>query len=329
MFSKGRFQGVHIDPGFLSVFPRMNVLRPLARRLGTMALMASVTGPLMACHDSGPVAWLHHLEGGHIAQNVPPPPGANDPFPNFSMIPPPPVLPDRAARQREMTELLAQRDQAVNSIAADPVPEIPKRPNVPRTAGNAADLTTGHFDAAQGAAQDAVQPAAPSPAPAQTTATPDPASTPRDSSPGATASALPTMPDAPPAPPVLPGQPLPSQTARQTTHANDPTDAPPSRPQATPSTVTIGFAEGSAKLPVSAHAAIQALAMRRGAHMVQVTGYGESRPGTPVAQESALELGWERASALADALTNAGVPRASIVPAAQAAGRGGAIRLLD
>jgi hypothetical protein len=44
-----------------------------------------------------PVSWWHGLQGGKIAEERPPPPGADQPYPNLASVPPKPAQPDRAA----------------------------------------------------------------------------------------------------------------------------------------------------------------------------------------------------------------------------------------
>src|SRR6202035_946132 len=43
-----------------------------------------------------PVSWWHDLQGGKIAEDRPPPPGADQPYPNLASVPPKPAPPDRA-----------------------------------------------------------------------------------------------------------------------------------------------------------------------------------------------------------------------------------------
>jgi len=74
-----------------------------------------------------PVNWWHGLQGGAIAQQRPPPPGANEPYPNLASVPPKPTPPD-AKQLAAITEgLVADRTHADYLAAASPVsdPSLP------------------------------------------------------------------------------------------------------------------------------------------------------------------------------------------------------------
>lgn len=68
---------------------------------------------------------FHGLEGGVIAQQRPPPPGVNDPYPNLGSIPKRPPAPDIIAEQKLADQLAAQRDQAELAAAANPLTIVP------------------------------------------------------------------------------------------------------------------------------------------------------------------------------------------------------------
>jgi outer membrane protein OmpA-like peptidoglycan-associated protein len=68
-----------------------------------------------------PINWWHGLEGGAIAQQRPPPPGANQPGPNLASVPPKPEEPDRAALQDISDALIADRANAQRMAAAAPL----------------------------------------------------------------------------------------------------------------------------------------------------------------------------------------------------------------
>ena len=59
-----------------------------------------------------PVSWWHDLQGGKIAEERPPPPGADQPYPNLATVPPKPAAPDRAALTNLSNGLIADRTNA-------------------------------------------------------------------------------------------------------------------------------------------------------------------------------------------------------------------------
>ena len=68
-----------------------------------------------------PINWWHGLEGGAIAQQRPPPPGADQPDPSLASVPPKPEEPDRAALQNIADALIADRANAQRMAAAAPL----------------------------------------------------------------------------------------------------------------------------------------------------------------------------------------------------------------
>jgi outer membrane protein OmpA-like peptidoglycan-associated protein len=68
-----------------------------------------------------PVSWWHSLQGGAIAEQRPPPPGATDPYPNLASVPPSPAQPDRAALHQITDQLIADRTNAQHEAAAAPL----------------------------------------------------------------------------------------------------------------------------------------------------------------------------------------------------------------
>ncbi len=69
-----------------------------------------------------PVDWWHSAEGGRIAEQRPPPPNADAPYPNLSTVPPKPVVTDAATRAKIASGLVADRANAqyAGSIGPDP-----------------------------------------------------------------------------------------------------------------------------------------------------------------------------------------------------------------
>jgi hypothetical protein len=68
-----------------------------------------------------PVSWWHSLQGGAIAEQRPPPPGASDPYPNLASVPPAPTPPNREAMQQITDQLVADRTNAQHEAAAAPL----------------------------------------------------------------------------------------------------------------------------------------------------------------------------------------------------------------
>jgi outer membrane protein OmpA-like peptidoglycan-associated protein len=308
-----------------------------------------------------PVSWWHSLQGGAIAEQRPPPPGATDPYPNLASVPPPPVQPDRAAMRQITDSLIADRTNAQHEAAAAPLADPSSPTASPGLFGTGTTPPPGPPGAAAKSGAPAVAPAAGTP-----TAGPTPAGPPAPGQqlPGPVASA--SMPAAPaPAPPPAPAAPParapvgavnsaplapPGETAAETAPLPTIAAAPPAAPSvpgfavptapstATPApppatitgnAVTVPFADGSALLPPSATSPLRQLAAKRGSATIAVVGYGEADAATPDAQSTALTLGLARAQAMAAVLTSSGVPPGAVQIDAQAIGRGGSARLVQ
>ena len=112
----------------------MGGLLQAARAAGLFALLAGLAG----CKGGGPVGagvdLFHDLQGGVIAQQRPPPPGVNDPFPSIGSIPARPAAPDIVAQQHIADQLAAQRDQAEQAAAANPLTPRAPPPALPKPA---------------------------------------------------------------------------------------------------------------------------------------------------------------------------------------------------
>jgi outer membrane protein OmpA-like peptidoglycan-associated protein len=93
--------------------------------------------------------------------------------------------------------------------------------------------------------------------------------------------------------------------------------------------MAVAFPPGSSELPNNYRGPLKALADKRGKASVIVVGYGEAVRSDPHDQSAGLSLALARAQAIAAALAAVGVPPASIQVQAEAAGRGGAVRLVD
>ena len=95
------------------------------RRAPWLALLLAGCSSLPA--SMNPVSWWHDLQGGKIAEERPPPPGADQPYPNLASVPPKPEAPDRAALANIATALIADRTNAQHAAAAAPIadPSLP------------------------------------------------------------------------------------------------------------------------------------------------------------------------------------------------------------
>lgn len=102
--------------------------RGLARHGGAApaaALMLLLAGCSATPKAINPVSWWHGLEGGQIAQDRPPPPKANAPYPHIAAAPTRPAgMPDWEWRDLQAT--LAAQGAAANKYAAqNPIPTLP------------------------------------------------------------------------------------------------------------------------------------------------------------------------------------------------------------
>ena len=310
-------------------------------------LAITVLGPalgLAGCSDGvgfdAPVGWWHQLEGGPIADQRPPPPGVNDPFPNLGQIPKRPSPTDPMTRQNigdalSADRTLAEREAALVPIAAPlPATAKPALPQgTPQPAGGAPPDQSGI--SASLAAASAPPPPAPrptaAPTPSADTAPPSADTTPPEPAPPAArvqAGPLPALPDKPPLAPVLPGLAIPTE-APPTPMITGPAPAAPPLPTTGPTVLALGFAAGSAVVPTAAIPTMRQFAGTRGRRTIVITGRGEAASSNADVQAAALTLGLERAQAIATALTATGTPPAAIRLATEAVGRGAYLRLVD
>lgn len=290
-----------------------------------------------------PVSWWHDLQGGAIAEQRPPPPGAADPYPNLATVPVRPAFTDAASRNRVTEGLVADRAHAQYEQARSPLPD-PSSPSASPGLFGGGTPSPAAASASSGAktpkaAMATLDAATAQPEPAEMRSRPPaltssgrapvgpvsgaplaPPSAAQETPPGAAPPPLPTIP--PPAPdlpgfPAAAGAPVP---VSKLSVAAAPT---------VPGEVPIAFHPGAAKLDSVGITALRALAARRGNASIVVTGHGEAASAAPEAQSAALVLSLARAQAVAAALAEAGVPPAALVIDAQAAGRGAAVRLLN
>ena len=293
-----------------------------------------------------PVEWWHGLQGGAIAEQRPPPPGADQPYPNLATVPAKPASPDMKLHQQIADALVADRANAQYAAASAPLPDPSSPTASPALFGRGSappPAPAASADAASASLDAATAPPAPPPAKNATPPSTAPvgqvgsaplAPPPGSDVPGSTsaqdAAAPPALPTTPPMPPTLPGAPT-SAVARP----SPPPTAPPkpaavaTAPKEVGQPVPVGFEPGSAVLPADSAAALKALAGTRKSATVLVTGFGEAASADPQAQSAALTLGLSRAQAMAAALATDGVPAASVRVDAQASGRGGVARLIE
>ena len=95
-------------------------------------ICVGLTGVLAACSSVptalNPVEWWHGLQGGRIAEQRPPPPGADDPYPNLGTVPPRPAPSDPKLRQQIADALIADRGNAQHDAAGVQLVD-PSNPN--------------------------------------------------------------------------------------------------------------------------------------------------------------------------------------------------------
>ncbi len=253
-----------------------------------------------------PVGWWHDLQGGAIASERPPPPGADLPYPKIYSIPPKPELPSNAYRVTVETQLAEERDAterlaAHTPIIVQPAPPVPPKP--PATPANAA-----------AEAASATVPAADAPAPKPAA---DAAGAPLVIAGSAESeTGLPDVPAAPPPPATFEGVSAEPQ----------PSKPPPLPPRQPPAGAAVFFRPGDAVLDSSQGETIKYVASHRGNGAIEVEGHGDAQSDAPAAQEAAERLGLRRAEAVAKALEAQHVPAAAIRISATAFERGASVR---
>jgi hypothetical protein len=159
----------------------------VVQAVGSVACRMAVPLLLAGCSSSSqssmnPVNWWHHLEGGEIAKQRPPPPGTNQPFPNLASVPARPAAPDKKQLDAITQGLVADRAHAEYMAAATPIadPSSPQAspglfgagtmpaPPPPGTA-TSAPAASASLAAASASPAPAGSPPKPSPAPLQRT----------------------------------------------------------------------------------------------------------------------------------------------------------------
>jgi outer membrane protein OmpA-like peptidoglycan-associated protein len=290
-----------------------------------------------------PVNWWHGLEGGKIAEQRPPPPAADQPYPNLASVPAKPEAPDKETMKKLTEALVADRSNAHYAAEAAPLPDPSSRsaspglfglgtvppPPPPGQAAATASLPAASAPSSPAAsAPPSAAPAAPPASQPNTATAPPPAAAPRKMVQSAPLTA--PNPSAEAAQPPLPNQPPPpaSVAGGPAAPRPPPTPGPMPTPAGGPAT-NLEFPRGSAALLPSTSAAVKQFAASHGKSMILVTGYGDTESYDPAAQTVALSLGLSRAQAVANALAADGVPGGSVRVTAEAGGRGVALRLLQ
>jgi hypothetical protein len=276
--------------------------QPQGLRQGA-ALAVALSLALAGCERplNGAIDLFHDLEGGPIADQRPPPPGVDAPYPNIGTTPARPLAADAAAEQRIGDTLAAQRDAATAAAAADPLKPLP--PVAPPPKPPAADPNENKV----------VVDAAPSPPPLAPAKPDSIAAVPALAAP-VESGPLPDLAAAPPPGPVGFGITVPP-----------PPPTPPivvKAPEAAPNGVAIAFTPGSFTLPPSANLRLRRYAMAHHNAQFAVTGRGDGGAKDADAQSRAMELGLKRAAAIAVSLGGSGVAPGNIHIRADAAGAG-------
>jgi outer membrane protein OmpA-like peptidoglycan-associated protein len=243
-----------------------------APAIGVVAL--GLAGFLAGCSSMpnalNPVSWWHGLQGGKIAEDRPPPPGDNDPYPNLGTVPARPAASDPKLRAQIADALVADRGNAQHDSAGTQLSD-PSNPNsAPALFGRGsarppAPAPSGGPSATL-AATDSTAPSPSSPPPMATERQTGVArapvgavrSSPLETSDDAGAENRPALPTAPPAPANLPGAPA-SAPVPQDRAANPLPDTTfsASAPRPGSPAATAAAAEIAASAPATASSAPQ------------------------------------------------------------------------
>lgn len=325
----------------------------MKRQAGVAAIFVPLGLALAGCGHRDvvdtPVDWWHHLEGGAIAEQRPPPPGVNDPYPKIGTTPTqPPKVASIELRRSVTADLIAQRNLAerLNAHAPLPPPQAAPpavnkpaaAPPAPASTAPGTETSSATLDAADApsgpparpasgaaAGQKAAKGAPGKNAPARNAGDEPELAMPEVAPPTASQADLnaptPPIPDAPPAPPALPGLAAPPP----------PSYAPPPHPNynlAAAPGEQIQFLPGSDVLANGQGGTLTQIAARRGAGTLFVEGHGEAGSDAVADQAQSLRLAAYRARAVARALEADGVPAQAIRLRADAFGRGATAGLI-
>ncbi len=304
------------------------------------ALLLAAGAALAGCRDplGGPVDLYHNLEGGEIAAQRPPPPGAGLPYPLLGTTPAKPTLPDPAFRNGLQAQLAAERDRTERVAADSPVmplvppppPALPVAPPPGPPAGPSPDgldpVPTQPSVAA--ATLDTADAPPPKPTLERRTA---PALTPQEQAIGPApgtklrvlggaedVSGAPDLPAMPPPPATFEGVAVePAPSARIL----------PAGLGGAPAGTQVFFADGSAVLPPNQIQALKDFLTHRRHQSIVVIGLGGAVSDTPDGQAAAIALGLKRGQAVAQTLAGLHVPPEAIRLQARAFGSGAVLQL--
>jgi outer membrane protein OmpA-like peptidoglycan-associated protein len=107
------------------------------------------------------------------------------------------------------------------------------------------------------------------------------------------------------------------------------TAAPPVASVTAPGTIVLEFIGPSDQLTTTSLDQLRTIAANRGQRFIVITGRGDAVTSDAVSQAAAVGLALKRAQAIATVLVADGVPSRVLRLDAQAAGRGGDLRLLQ
>ncbi|NVN02308.1 MULTISPECIES: hypothetical protein [Asaia] len=295
--------------------------------------------------------WYNQYQGGEIAKQRPPAPGAHGDYPRVGLTPRTSVdLPSAQARQALTARMTLQRNLSQHVVVADgpltiaaPPPPPKQRPATDENGSSMSVTAPGQTPPATPTATAAdtpvkpagtdkpAQPASASKAPeaklakARTADEPKPA--PEAALPEVTRFApppikpgeLPQIGDLPPVAPSFPGFAIPRDAAL-------PDIAPPAYDLTEPHGTLIRFNQASDQMASGQDGVIGKVLGARGPHdMIFIKGFGEITSFQPAEQVLGIKLGLLRARALAQTLILRGVPASDIRISAGALGRGARI----
>ncbi len=214
---------------------------PAAARLALLGMVLALSGCGSVPATINPVTWWHDLQGGAIAEQRPPPPGATDPYPNIASVPERPAPLDPATRQAINQGLVADRANAQHEAASAPIPDPSSRTASPGLFG--APATPGSSPGAPSPARAPSAPAASTGAPSAPAASTGAPSVPATSTGAPSAPAAST--GAPSAPAASTGAPSaapagPSATFAAASAPPAPAAPPPAAPAAANAAAVIG-----------------------------------------------------------------------------------------
>lgn len=339
-----------------------NAMKPRQYGIRGAAMLVAAGWLLTGCSPTSsmnPVNWWHQQQGGEIAKQRPPPPGADQPYPNLATVPAKPTPPNQEEMKQLTASLVADRTNAQHAAEAAPLadpssptaspnlfgvgtapPPPPPGATAPSTASSSAGGSPGAPVASASMPAVTAPPAPPSPAPRKAVQSTPLQAPPAQSAPpqtmpaasaGTPAGAVATT-AAAGNPSAGPPPPLPADAPPRPAAAGPP-PVPPVVPVPMPAppagvSTTIVFVNDASNLTPPAADEVKAFAAKRGNDTISVIGYGDATSSDPDAQSAALNLGLSRAQSIVDALKADGVPGTAIRVSAEASGRGASLQLL-